>query len=461
MLRRLTLPLAFVLASAGCPTEGDDDDSAVAELPCDAYEEPCVFVDPTDPEADLLDVVNSLADNTTVLLGEGTFDLNNEVSINGVSGISLIGAGMEETVLDFSSMAVQGNGVFAVGDDFLIQDLTVTDSPKDGIRVEDSDGVTFRRVRATWGLGPASSNGAYGLYPVRVQNVIIEDSEALNASDAGIYVGQCTNALVRNNYAARNVAGIEIENTQFADVYGNIAEDNTGGLVIFDLPGNPIVGHDVFVHDNIVRDNNRENFAPGGTVAAIPAGTGTFAMASRRVEIANNTYENNNTVDIGLVSGLVIEEDPMTWALDPDALVGDAGVLTYDEDEGSVFNFRLHDIYVHGNTHTNSGMAPDMSDIDVRFFGFLLGVLYGTNGVDHVIYDGIQESSFDPEVAANVSNDNNICIGPEEGSMATMDAENLADLPTLADVFQPPSPFVPYDCSTMLGGPIQLPDLGQ
>lgn len=100
---------------------------------------------------------------------------------------------------------------------------------------------------------------------------------------------------MRNNIASGNVAGLEIEDTQHADVYGNLVEDNTGGLVIFDLPGNPIVGHDVYVHDNIVRNNNRDCFAPGGTVAAIPAGTGTFAMASRRVEIANNTHENNSS----------------------------------------------------------------------------------------------------------------------------------------------------------------------
>lgn len=457
MVRTLPLfavPAVFVLVA--CPTAGTDP--APDPQPCDAYAEPCVFVDPADTDTDLFDVVNSLEDGTTILLGPGTFSLNNEVAINGVSGISLIGAGMDATTLDFSGMQIQGNGVFAVGDDFLIQDLTVSESPKDGIRVEDSDGVTFRRVRATWAL-PSSSNGAYGLYPVRVQNVIIEDSEALKASDAGIYVGQCTNALVRNNRAAQNVAGIEIENTQFADVYGNIAEDNTGGLVIFDLPGNPVVGHDVYVHDNIVRNNNRANFAPGGTVAVIPAGTGTFAMASRRVEIADNTYENNDTVDIAIISGLVLEQDPAVWGLPAADLVGDPGVLVYDQEGDTVFNYRTHDVWVHDNTHSGSGTNPDTSDIEVREFGFLLAVLYGNQPVDNVLYGGIGESSFDAEVAANNSNDNVICVGAEEESFINLNLEELADVPVLADMFRPTPPFTPFDCAALTGGPIQLPGL--
>ena len=455
--------LALLTSLTACTDPVAMDDTAEPFVdPCLDYTTPCIYVAPGNADTDLLEVVNSLEDGHTIFLGAGTFELENEVSIAGVSGISLIGAGMGVTLLDFASMTIQGNGIFAVGDNFLISDLTVQNSKKDGIRIEDSDGVIMRRVEATWTNGPDSENGAYGLYPVRVQNVIIEDSKASNASDAGIYVGQCTNALVRNNTANGNVAGLEIENTQYADVYGNLVEDNTGGLVIFDLPGNPIVGHDVYVHDNIVRNNNRDNFAPGGTVAAIPAGTGTFAMASRRVEIANNTYENNNTVDIAVISGLIIEGDESKWALDPSTLQGDPGKTTYDELEGSVYNYRSHDIYVHGNTHSGSGTDPDASDSINRELGYLLYFVYGVAGepVDNVLYDGIQESSFSTSDAAQVSNDNNVCIGPEEGTMANFNAEALSSFPAIEEFYRPASPFEPYNCSEMTGGPIDLPDLG-
>ena len=91
----------------------------------------------------------------------------------------------------------------------------------------------------------------------------MEDSIAERASDAGLYVGQCIDVIVRNNEVRGNVAGLEIENTQFADVYGNVAHDNTAGIVVFDLPGNPIVGRDVRIRDNMIVDNNQTNFAPG------------------------------------------------------------------------------------------------------------------------------------------------------------------------------------------------------
>jgi parallel beta-helix repeat protein len=59
---------------------------------------------------------------------------------------------------------------------------------------------------------------------------------AVGASDAGIYVGQSKHIIVRNSKAYQNVAGIEIENSWYADVYENEAFNNTGGILVFDLP---------------------------------------------------------------------------------------------------------------------------------------------------------------------------------------------------------------------------------
>ncbi|MBK6512223.1 MAG: right-handed parallel beta-helix repeat-containing protein [Haliea sp.] len=112
----------------------------------------------------------------------------------------------------------------------------------DAIKVKDANGVTFRRVRVEWTNGPDENNGAYGLYPVGCRNVLIEDSEVRGASDAGVYVGQSENIIVRRNYVYENVAGIEIENSKFADVYENNTTGNTGGILVFDLPGPPVQG---------------------------------------------------------------------------------------------------------------------------------------------------------------------------------------------------------------------------
>src|SRR5207253_2138601 len=81
----------------------------------------------------------------------------------------------------------------------------------------------------------------------------------------GIYVGQSKFIIVKNSKAYQNVAGIEIENSLHADVYDNEAYNNTGGILVFDLPD--LIqkeGGYVRVFRNNIHDNNHLNFAPKG-----------------------------------------------------------------------------------------------------------------------------------------------------------------------------------------------------
>ena len=79
--------------------------------------------------------------------------------------------------------------------------------PGDALKINEGENITIRGVRTEWTTGYATDNGAYGIYPVQTTNVLIEDSVAIGASDAGIYVGQSNNVIVRNNRAEFNVAG--------------------------------------------------------------------------------------------------------------------------------------------------------------------------------------------------------------------------------------------------------------
>ena len=115
-------------------------------------------------------------------------------------------------------------------------------------------------------MGPVQIMELMG-YPVESKNVLIDGCIVIGASDAGIYVGQSQNIIVRNSRAEFNVAGIEIENSYFADVYNNIATNNTGGILVFDLPGLPQQGgHHVRVFKNRSVGNNTDNFAPEGNI---------------------------------------------------------------------------------------------------------------------------------------------------------------------------------------------------
>ena len=161
---------------AGCGDDGGEGTSgAFANLSCASSEVTSANCVEIADAATLIAEVNLLEPDTTLVLGAGTFEFDNAVTIR-ANGISLIGQGIEETVLAFGSGTTQFNGVDVVGDDFLVQDLTVLDAPKDGIRVEDSDGVTFRRIRATWTNEGDMNNGAYCIYPVKSQNELVEDS---------------------------------------------------------------------------------------------------------------------------------------------------------------------------------------------------------------------------------------------------------------------------------------------
>jgi parallel beta-helix repeat protein len=235
----------------------------------------------------------------TVRLGRGRFELSSGLSL-AVDRVTIRGEGENRSILSFDNQRRGAEGLLVTANGVVLRDFAVENTRGDAIKVRDCEGVTFRGVRAEWTRGPHPDNGAYGLYPVNCSNVLIERSIARGASDAGIYVGQSRNIIVRNNLAELNVAGIEIENSFNADVFGNTAQRNTGGVLVFDLPGLPQQGgHSVRVFNNTITGNNTANFAPAGNiVASVPAGTGVLIMANRNVHVFDNEIGDHGTVNV-------------------------------------------------------------------------------------------------------------------------------------------------------------------
>jgi parallel beta-helix repeat protein len=235
----------------------------------------------------------------TVQLARGRYELTQGLSL-AVNGVTVRGAGESRTILSFAGQRRGAEGLLVTANGVTLRDFAVEDARGDAIKVRDCEGITFTGVRAEWTRGPNPDNGAYGLYPVNCSNVLIEDSIARGASDAGIYVGQSRNIIVRDNIAEYNVAGIEIENSTNADVFGNTAEHNTGGILVFDLPGLPQVGgHSVRVFRNTIVNNDTPNFAPAGNiVASVPTGTGILIMANRDVHVFENQIGEHGTANV-------------------------------------------------------------------------------------------------------------------------------------------------------------------
>ncbi|MEQ9365695.1 MAG: parallel beta-helix domain-containing protein [Leptospirales bacterium] len=364
-------------------------------------------------EAQLQETLNSLTECTSIQLAAGRFVFNNALTIAGVNGVTLAGAGKDKTIIQFVD-AINVNGVdVESANSFTIRDLKIIDSPKNAVEIRLSENIHIDNVITTWSIteGPErGKNGAYGFYPVNVANVLLENSESYYASDAGIYVGQCINAVVRNNLAQFNVMGLEIENTVNAEVYDNVVKNNTGGLLVYDLNKNTIVTRNIRVHRNTVINNNNDNFSNAGIVKSVPAGVGFILTAAREVEIFENVFENNNTTDIALFNGLITE--------------------TPDFGQWAQNNFRLHSIYIHDNTFNGgSGDAIDngRTNVESRPLGKLMESLFvlinderqsegqGAIRVPNISYDGVDNGRTllvltNTMFGNQPGNHNNICL---------------------------------------------------
>ena len=296
-----------------------------------------------------------------IRLTAGTFNLEDSLSLD-VDNIRIEGEGMNQTILNFKNQQSGAQGLSVTSDNVTLQDFSVQDAKGDAIKVKGVTNIKFLRVKTEWTNGPSSENGAYGLYPVESRNVLIDGCIAIGASDAGIYVGQSQNIIVRNSRAEFNVAGIEIENSYFADVYNNVATNNTGGILIFDLPSLPQQGgHHVRVFNNQSVGNNTDNFAPeGNIVGEVPRGTGIIIQANSDVEIFDNVIGDNDTVNIAVV----------TYGSDT------------DDDE---YYPHPKSIQIHGNKFGPTGYNPDTSK------GELAQILFELSGgnMPDIFWDGL------------------------------------------------------------------------
>ncbi len=327
----------------------------------------------------------------TVLLPAGRFKMEGELTINTPS-ITLKGQGMDKTVLVYGGDAAGAQAVYAAADHATVEDLGVVDQPGDGVKIIGANGATIRRVKVEWTKQGSADNGGYGIYPVQSANVLVEDNVVIGASDAGIYVGQSHQIIVRNNRVEYSVAGLEIENSQNADVYNNDLSNNTGGLLVFNLP-NLLVqgGHGTRLFNNRIVSNNFPNFAPpGNSVATVPQGTGILIMSNDDVEIFGNTIDRHNTTSIAIVNYLITErvvEDP-----------------NYDSLPES--------IYIHDNTLRNAGKNPIKG---TNQLGIVAAALSFPHRIPHITYDGLGQPDADGKpTEAKQEGDRRICIGKND-----------------------------------------------
>lgn len=333
-----------------------------------------------------------------IVVPEGTHAFDRSLSL-AADGVTIRGAGMDKSILSFKGQKQGAEGLLVTASDFTIEDLAIEDTKGDALKVNEGANIVIRRVRTEWTGGPKTENGAYGIYPVQTTNVLLEGNVAIGASDAGIYVGQSKNVIVRNNRAERNVAGIEIENTFDADVYDNVATGNTGGLLVFNMPNLKQPGARTRVFRNRIEDNNHPNFGlPGTTVVNIPAGSGVIVQSNDEVEIFDNDIKGHKTANVIIAS-------IHSSGLSKDGMAPD-------------FDGYPEAVYVYGNRMGGGGTAPG----NERLAALKIAAFGAEGAFPDVLWDGV----VDPKkmVAGALPETLKVCIRNEGAEVFNFDGAN-------------------------------------
>ncbi len=357
-----------------------------------------------DLETEILEAFILAKDSAIIELPEGHFLFSQSLSMDDKKHITIKGKGMDKTVLSFKGQTKGAEGILITNcNNFTIEDLTIEDAAGDNLKISESKNVIIRNVRTAWTGTISTQNGAYGIYPVLTQNLLIEGCEAIGASDAGIYVGQSKNVVVRNNSAFYNVAGVESENSTEVEIYENDIYENTSGLLIFNLPKLTLYGKSVRAYNNRIYNNNIENFGvKGSIISGVPKGTGVIIMATQDVNFYNNTIKDHVTNNLSIVSYLVFAaEEEVEAIVNQDVQNRGIRAVETDYESDTAYNPYPGNISIQNNEFKNKFWFPTLSNE----YGWLM-LFKNKATIPDVVYDGIL-----PDGASLQDTEHKICIG--------------------------------------------------
>lgn len=317
-------------------------------------------------------------------LPEGTYTLTRSLILDGVKNVTIRGKGKDKTILSFKGQKDGAEGLRITANGIVMEDFAVLDAKGDCIKVQDATNVTFRRLKVGWTSLHDTKNGSYSTYPVGCTNVLIEECDVFGSADAGVYVGQSKNIVVRKNNVHDNVAGVEIENCTGADVYDNVSTGNTGGILVFDLPDLQVKnGSRCRVFNNKIISNNTPNFGvKGTTVGEIPAGTGVIIMATNQCELFGNEISGHNSVSTAIISYMALNKPFKDTVYDP----------------------YCGGISMHDNKITRGTGNTDNSVV----FGKMFSALFGDK-VPDVVCDGAVNPAYRNQ-DGSIKEDQKVCI---------------------------------------------------
>ncbi len=186
-----------------------------------------------------------------------------------------------------------------------------------------------------------------------------------------------------------NVAGVEIENCINADVHDNTIQNNSAGILVYDLGNITSIrnGSSCRVFDNNILNNNHQNYAPNpnGLIGRLPVGSGLVLLATDSVEVFGNSFVSNNLASISMASYEFTGED-------------------FDSSTG--YNPRLRFVDIHDNIIMRDATFPENLNQAGQEIQFILS--FFATDIPEIVYDGISGLGTTADQHFRIVNNGNI-----------------------------------------------------
>ena len=235
---------------------------------------------------------------------ENVFVTKDNITIEGSPGAILDGTGVSGT----SGITVRSLTPLVRINGFRLTGLRIQNYVRNGVILSRVDHYQIDH-------GVYINNKAYGIFPIRSTNGLIEFNQVSGSNDTGIYIGQSSGAVISKNIVTDCTVGINVEVSSNITVQDNKVMDNTVGMLAAVLPGLSVTQTtNIQINGNFFVHNNRPNpvTEPTDILSQLPSGVGLQIFGADHVSVTGNKVLENNSVGIA-----VIQVPPALAALDP------------------------------------------------------------------------------------------------------------------------------------------------